>query len=30
MYAVAGMNAEQIETRVLSMLGIASIGEKRA
>ncbi|MDK3075049.1 1-deoxy-D-xylulose-5-phosphate synthase [Sedimentitalea sp. JM2-8] len=30
MYAVAGMNAEQIETRVLAMLGIASIGEKRA
>ncbi len=30
MYAVAGMNAEQIEARVLSVLGITSIGEKRA
>ncbi len=30
MYAVAGMNAEQIEAKVLSVLGIASIGEKRA
>ena len=30
MYAVAGMNAEQIEARVLSILGVASIGEKRA
>jgi len=30
MYAVAGMNAEQIEAKVLEVLGIASIGEKRA
>ncbi len=30
MYAVAGMNAEQIEARVLDVLGVASIGEKRA
>ena len=30
MYAVAGMNAEQIEAKVLNVLGIASIGEKRA
>lgn len=30
MYAVAGMNAKQIETKVLEVLGIASIGEKRA
>ncbi|MEX0308348.1 MAG: 1-deoxy-D-xylulose-5-phosphate synthase [Ruegeria sp.] len=30
MYAVAGMNAEQIEARVLSVLGVTSIGEKRA
>ncbi len=30
MYAVAGMNAEQIEAKVLSVLGVASIGEKRA
>ncbi|EEE35764.1 1-deoxy-D-xylulose-5-phosphate synthase [Rhodobacteraceae bacterium KLH11] len=30
MYAVAGMNAEQIEAKVLAVLGIASIGEKRA
>ena len=30
MYAVAGMNAPQIEARVLEVLGVASIGEKRA
>ncbi len=30
MYAVAGMNAEQIESKVLDVLGIATIGEKRA
>ncbi len=30
MYAVAGMNAEQIEAKVLEVLGVASIGEKRA
>ena len=30
MYAVAGMNAEQIEAKVLSVLGIASLGEARA
>ncbi|SDX24468.1 1-deoxy-D-xylulose-5-phosphate synthase [Ruegeria halocynthiae] len=30
MYAVAGMNAKQIEARVLSVLGVTSIGEKRA
>ncbi len=30
MYAVAGMNAEQIEAKVLTVLGVASIGEKRA
>jgi 1-deoxy-D-xylulose-5-phosphate synthase len=30
MYAAAGMNAEQIEAKVLNVLGIASIGEKRA
>ncbi|WP_170785392.1 1-deoxy-D-xylulose-5-phosphate synthase [Ruegeria lacuscaerulensis] len=30
MYAVAGMNAEQIEAKVLSVLGVATIGEKRA
>lgn len=30
MYAVAGMNAADIETRVLSVLGIARIGEARA
>lgn len=30
MYAVAGMNAKQIEAKVLSVLGIATIGEKRA
>ncbi|MEP4246492.1 1-deoxy-D-xylulose-5-phosphate synthase [Tateyamaria sp.] len=30
MYAVAGMNAEQIEAKVLDVLGIASLGEARA
>jgi 1-deoxy-D-xylulose-5-phosphate synthase len=30
MYAVAGMNAEHIEAKVLDVLGVASIGEKRA
>jgi 1-deoxy-D-xylulose-5-phosphate synthase len=30
MYAVAGMNAEQIEAKVLDVLGVATIGEKRA
>ncbi len=30
MYTVAGMNAEQIEAKVLDVLGIATIGEKRA
>ncbi|WP_170607388.1 1-deoxy-D-xylulose-5-phosphate synthase [Ruegeria arenilitoris] len=30
MYAAAGMNAEHIEEKVLSVLGVASIGEKRA
>lgn len=30
MYAVAGMNAEQIEAKVLTVLGVATIGEKRA
>ena len=30
MYAVAGLNAEQIEAKVLDVLGIARIGEKRA
>ncbi len=30
MYAVAGMNAEQIEAKVLDVLGIATIGEKHA
>ncbi|MBL4767373.1 MAG: 1-deoxy-D-xylulose-5-phosphate synthase [Rhodobacteraceae bacterium] len=30
MYAVAGMNAEQIEAKVLGVLGVATIGEKRA
>ena len=30
MYAVAGMNAKQIEAKVLSVLGVTSIGEKRA
>ncbi len=30
MYAIAGMNAEQIEAKVLSVLGVASLGEARA
>ncbi|WP_109313725.1 1-deoxy-D-xylulose-5-phosphate synthase [Ruegeria sp. AU67] len=30
MYTVAGLNAEQIEAKVLSVLGVATIGEKRA
>ncbi len=30
MYAVAGMNAEHIEAKVLKVLGIASLGEVRA
>ena len=30
MYAVAGMNADQIEAKVLSVLGVASLGEVRA
>jgi 1-deoxy-D-xylulose-5-phosphate synthase len=30
MYRVAGMNAEQIEAKVLDVLGVATIGEKRA
>ncbi len=30
MYAIAGMNAEQIEAKVLEVLGITAIGEKRA
>ncbi|MEH6740437.1 MAG: hypothetical protein V7695_18125, partial [Sulfitobacter sp.] len=30
MYAVAGMNAEQIEAKVLDTLGIAKIGAKSA
>ncbi len=30
MYATAGMNAEQIEAKVLAVLGVASINEKRA
>ena len=30
MYAIAGMNAEQIEARVLDVLGIASIAAQRA
>ena len=30
LYAVAGMNAEQIEAKVLDVLGVATIGEKRA
>jgi 1-deoxy-D-xylulose-5-phosphate synthase len=30
MYAVAGMNAEQIEAKVLNVLGVTTIGEKRA
>ncbi|WP_299608220.1 1-deoxy-D-xylulose-5-phosphate synthase [uncultured Tateyamaria sp.] len=30
MYAVAGMNADQIEAKVLNVLGVTSIGEARA
>ncbi|MGB7270953.1 MAG: 1-deoxy-D-xylulose-5-phosphate synthase [Albidovulum sp.] len=30
MYAVAGLNAPQIEAKVLEVLGVASVGEKRA
>ncbi|MFK7751447.1 MAG: 1-deoxy-D-xylulose-5-phosphate synthase [Sedimentitalea sp.] len=30
MYAISGLNAEQIETKVLEVLGIANIAEKRA
>ena len=30
MYAVAGMNADDIEARVLDVLGVARIGERRA
>ena len=30
MYAVAGMNAEQIEAKVLNVLGVTSLGEARA
>ncbi|MCE8522855.1 1-deoxy-D-xylulose-5-phosphate synthase [Ruegeria pomeroyi] len=30
MYAIAGMNAPQIEAKVLEVLGVAKIGEKRA
>ncbi|GAA6191276.1 1-deoxy-D-xylulose-5-phosphate synthase [Phaeobacter sp. NW0010-22] len=30
MYRVAGMSAEQIEAKVLDVLGVATIGEKRA
>jgi 1-deoxy-D-xylulose-5-phosphate synthase len=30
MYAVAGMNAPQIEAKVLEVLGVAQIGERRA
>ncbi|WP_299152929.1 1-deoxy-D-xylulose-5-phosphate synthase [uncultured Tateyamaria sp.] len=30
MYAVAGMNAEHIEAKVLNVLGVASLGEVRA
>ena len=30
MYAVAGMNAEQIEGKVLDVLGVAQIGAQRA
>ena len=30
MYAVAGMNAPQIEAKVLEVLGVAVVGEKRA
>ena len=30
MYRVAGMEAAQIEAKVLDVLGVATIGEKRA
>ncbi len=30
MYAAAGLNAEHIEAKVLDVLGVARIGEKRA
>jgi 1-deoxy-D-xylulose-5-phosphate synthase len=30
MYAVAGMNAEHIEAKVLSVLGVSSLGAARA
>ena len=30
MYAVAGMNAPQIEAKVLEVLGVARMGERRA
>jgi 1-deoxy-D-xylulose-5-phosphate synthase len=30
MYAVAGMNAADIEAKVLAVLGVAQIGEARA
>jgi 1-deoxy-D-xylulose-5-phosphate synthase len=30
MYAVAGLNASDIEAKVLSVLGVAQIGTKRA
>jgi len=30
MYKVAGMDAAQIEAKVLDVLGMATIGEKRA
>jgi 1-deoxy-D-xylulose-5-phosphate synthase len=30
MYAVAGMNAEHIEAKVLNLLGVTSLGEVRA
>ena len=30
MYAVAGMNAEQIEAKVLGVLGVTSLDEARA
>ena len=30
MYAVAGMNAAEIESKVLNVLGVAQIGEARA
>jgi 1-deoxy-D-xylulose-5-phosphate synthase len=30
MYAVAGLNASDIEAKVLAVLGVAQIGTKRA